>query len=52
MRVISNWEPRARIASIDVVAVPEQSGYTVSLFFYVGNKVEPTAINLILKRSR
>lgn len=52
LRIIQNWEPRAKVASIDVVAIPEQNGYTVSLFFYVGNRLQPTAINLVLKRSR
>lgn len=52
VRVINNWEPRVQIASVDVVAIPEQNGYTVSLFFYIGNQVQPTAINLVLKRSR
>lgn len=51
-RVIRNWEPRATIASVDVVSYPDQNGYKVSLIFYVGNQTEPTAINLILKRSR
>ena len=52
IRIIDNWEPRAKIASIDIVAVPEQNGYTVSLMFYVGNLIQPTAINLVLKRTR
>lgn len=51
-RVINNWEPRVTIASLDVTAYPEQNGYQVSLFFYIGNKVQPTAINLVLKRTR
>jgi phage baseplate assembly protein W len=52
VRVITNWEPRATIASLDVTAYPDQNGYQVSLFVYIGNKTEPTAVNLILKRSR
>lgn len=51
-RIINNWEPRAKIATMEVVAIQEQNGYSVSLFFYVGNQVEPTGINLILKRTR
>jgi phage baseplate assembly protein W len=51
-RVITNWEPRAQIASLDVTAYPDQNGYQVSMFLYIGNQVQPTAISLILKRSR
>lgn len=52
VRVIDNWEPRAKIATLDVTVYPDQNGYQVSMFLYIGNKTEPTAINLILKRSR
>ena len=52
IRTISNFEPRAKIASIDVISYPDQNGYQVSLFFYVANKTEPVGINLVLKRSR
>lgn len=52
IRTITNWEPRALIATLDVVAYPDQNGYNVSLFFYVGNNTTPTAIQLILQRSR
>lgn len=51
-RTIENWEPRARIATIDVVSYPDQNGYGVSLFLYIGNQTTPTALQLILKRSR
>lgn len=52
VRVISNWEPRATIASLDVTTYPDQNGYQVSLFVYIGNNTEPTAVSLLLKRSR
>lgn len=51
-RTINNWEPRARIATIDVVSYPDQNGYNVSLFFYIGNNTTPTGIQLVLKRAR
>lgn len=51
-RTITNFEPRANIASIDVVDYADQNGYQVSLFFYILNKTEPTGVSLILKRSR
>lgn len=50
--VIENFEPRAKIDSILVTADPDNNLYNVSLQFYVGNNVEPTAINLILERTR
>ena len=52
VRTIQNYEPRATIASIDVNAYPDQNGYQVSLFFYVGNNTTPTGINIILQRAR
>ena len=51
-RVISNWEPRARIYSLNVAVLPEQNAYSVSIIFYIGNNVTPTGINIILARSR
>lgn len=50
--VIENFEPRARIESILVTADPDNNTYDVSLQFFIGNNVEPTAINLILERTR
>ena len=52
VQTIKNFEPRASIASIDVVAYPDQNGYNVSLFLYIGNNSIPTGINLVLKRAR
>jgi phage baseplate assembly protein W len=52
VRTITNWEPRVRIASIDINAYPDQNGYSVAMFFYIGNNTTPTGINLVLKRSR
>jgi phage baseplate assembly protein W len=52
VQTIKNYEPRAAIASIDVNAYPDQDGYSVALFFYIGNNSQPTGVNLVLKRSR
>lgn len=52
IRTINNFEPRATIASIDIVDYPDQNGYQVSLFFYIANKTDPVGISLLLKRSR
>ena len=51
-RTLNNWEPRVTIATLDVVPYPDQNGYNISLFLYIGNNTQPTGINLILKRSR
>lgn len=50
--VIKNHEPRVQIDSILVNADPDNNAYSVSLQFFIGNNVEPTAINLILERTR
>lgn len=50
--VITNNEPRVKIDSILVNADPDNNSYNVSLQFFIGNNVEPTAINLILERTR
>jgi len=50
--VITNYEPRVKIDSILVTADPDNNSYSVSLQFFIGNNVEPTAINLILERTR
>ena len=52
IRTITNWEPRAQIATVEVSAYPDQNAYEVSLFFYILNQTEPTGVNLILERSR
>ena len=52
IRTINNWEPRAKISSIDIVPYIDQNGYNISLSFYIGNNTTPTGISLILKRSR
>ena len=52
IRTINNYEPRATIASIDINAYPDQNGYSVAMFFYIGNNTQPTGINIILQRSR
>ena len=52
IRVITNYEPRARINTLYVSARPDQNYFNVSLTVYIGNQTSPTAINLILQRTR
>jgi len=50
--VINNFEPRVQIKSLSVVVTPNQNSFSVNLEFYIGNNTTPTAVNLILQRSR
>ena len=52
VRTITNFEPRVTIASLNVVAKPDQEAYSVNLYFYIGNNTAPTGINIILQRAR
>lgn len=51
-RVIGNYEPRAQISQLNVTASPDSNSFNVSLYVIIGNQTTPTAINLILVRSR
>jgi phage baseplate assembly protein W len=53
VRIITNYEPRvSSIVAVDVNASPDSNQFNVSLYVLIGNLTSPTAINLILKRSR
>jgi phage baseplate assembly protein W len=52
LRVIKNHEPRATINSLTVSANPDVNGFNVSLSVFIANQTQPTAINLILTRTR
>jgi len=49
---IKNFEPRVSIQSIVVQPNEDQNAYNVSLTFFIGNNTSPTAVNLLLQRSR
>lgn len=51
-RVIKNFEPRAKIYQVNVTSTPDQNAFAASVYVFIGNKTTPTAINLILKRTR
>jgi hypothetical protein len=51
-RMINNYEPRAAISQINVSARPDDNAFSVSLYVLIGNQTTPTAINLILTRTR
>ena len=50
--VISNYEPRAVIHSVDIQARPDHHELSVSIVFFVTNDPEPISLNVILERVR
>ena len=50
--VIKNYEPRVSIEYITVTPDEDNNNYSVSLSFFIGNNSTPTAVNLLLQRSR
>lgn len=52
VRMINNYEPRATISQITVTGLPDSNQFNVSLYVFIGNQTAPTAINLILQRTR
>lgn len=50
--VINNYEPRVTIDLLQITTNPNQASFSVYLRFYIGNNTTPTAVNLILQRSR
>jgi len=49
---IKNYEPRVAIDELQVTLNEDGNSFLVYLSFYVGNNSVPTAVNLILQRSR
>jgi phage baseplate assembly protein W len=50
--VIKNYEPRATLKNITVVAKPDKNAYEVSLSFYIENATLPTTVTILLERNR
>ena len=50
--VITNYEPRAILNSIEVTLAPDQNAFNVRMSFFIGNNTAPTNVSLILQRSR
>jgi hypothetical protein len=51
-QTITQFEPRAKILSIDVVPDPDNNRYIVSLVLIVINKQDPISFNITLDRIR
>jgi phage baseplate assembly protein W len=52
VRMVDNYEPRATISQINVTALPDSNQFNVSLYVFIGNQTTPSAINLLLRRTR
>jgi phage baseplate assembly protein W len=50
--VIENYEPRANIVDINVVALEDKNSFYIDLTFFIGNNTEPSNVNLLLERRR
>jgi phage baseplate assembly protein W len=51
-KTLDNFEPRADVQAINVIANPDQNSYTVTVVFKIANYFEPFTVNVILKRLR
>jgi len=49
---IENYEPRARLISIDITAYPEKNGYVITIVFYILNESESVTFSVPLYRVR
>jgi phage baseplate assembly protein W len=50
--VIKNHEPRATLQKVDIIPLPDKNAFGATVTFYIGNSTLPTAVNLLLERSR
>jgi phage baseplate assembly protein W len=50
--VIKNYEPRANIDVINITPNPDNNSFSAYISFFIGNNTSPTAVNLLLQRSR
>ena len=51
-QTIENFEPRARVKDIRVIAKFDENGFEVELTFYIVNVTAPITINFFLERIR
>jgi len=50
--VISNFEPRVTVNTINVTVSPDENSFNLSMTFFVGNNTRATTVTLLLQRSR
>ena len=49
---VNNYEPRAKISEVRVIASPNSNKVQIGITFYVVNEVQPTTIGLEIERTR
>ena len=49
---ISNYEPRAKVLSVEVLAYEEQNAYAVTISYMIINKQDPVQLTVTLDRVR
>lgn len=52
IQLIENFEPRAKLMAVDVVASPDYNSYRVSITFGMANYTEPFQVSVLLKKLR
>ncbi len=49
---VANYEPRASVSEVNVVASPNSNKVQVGITFYVVNEVQPITVGLQIERTR
>lgn len=49
---VNNYEPRAKISEVQVIASPNSNKVQVSITFYVINEAQPVTVGLQIERTR
>ena len=50
--VISNFEPRATISTLQVTALEDLNAFFIELSVFIGNNTQPSSVNVLLERTR
>jgi hypothetical protein len=50
--VLNNYERRVSIDTINITPNPDNNSFYAYISFFIGNNTTPTAVNLLLQRSR
>ena len=50
--VIKNYEPRANLYSVNVIARPDDNSYSATIVFSIDLSTQPTTLQLVLRRVR
>ena len=49
---VKNYEPRAKISTVQVVASPNSNKVQIGITFYVANEAQPITVGLQIERTR